>query len=84
MKIDVSKFDNVEDFCKNFAYENGCLRLSYLYKNWTDYVCSTYSKQEVLSKCENYDPDNENCSLNYIIKELYDEEEYYDSGLDED
>jgi len=84
MKVDISKFDNVEEFCKNFSYVNGCLHLSYLYKDWTDYFCSTYSKQYVMENCENYNPNDEECLLNYIIEELYDEEEYFDSCLDDD
>ena len=84
MKIDVSKFDNVEDFCKTFSYTHGCLMLSMLYKDWTDYFCSTFPKQYVLDCCENYNSDDCNKCLVVLIENLCEEEDYHDCGLDED
>lgn len=84
MKIDISEFDTIEEFCKNFSYMHGCLRLSYLYENWTDYVYNTFSKQEVIDNCEDYDVElNKNNPIACFIEGLYNEEEY-DSYLDDD
>jgi hypothetical protein len=86
MKIDVSKFDNVEDFCKTFSCMNGCFKLSFLYENWTDYFCRTFSKQHVLDCCENYNSKLcDNSPIIGIIEGLYEEnDEDHDCCLDDD
>ena len=82
MKIKISNFNNVEDFCKEFSYFNGCKHLSFLYESWTDYFCSTFSKQFVIECCEDYYT-NVNKDIISLIGSLYDEEDY-DGYLDED
>jgi hypothetical protein len=84
MKIQASNFKTVEDFCRAFSYLNECKQLSFLYENWTDYFCSTFSKQFVIECCEDYYSNTKiNKDIVAIIEGLYDETDY-DGCLDED
>jgi hypothetical protein len=84
MKIQVSNFKDVEDFCKAFSYLDGEKQLSFLYENWTDYFRNTFSKQYVIECCEDYYSNIKiNKDIVAIIESLYDETEC-DSCLDED
>jgi hypothetical protein len=84
MKIRASDFKDVESFCEEFCKLIGVEKLSFLYKNWTDYFCSTFSKQGVIECCEDYyTAPKINKNIVRAIESLHDEEEC-DNYLEED